>query len=114
MAGSKHQRGNTVIGFVAGLVAGLLIAVAVALYMTKAPVPFMNRVQQQKTPEAVKPGPDGKLPDPNTALYSKPVEPPKVNPNKADAKTDPQAKPPPPRLPPHRPAPPSPIPASGS
>ena len=94
MTPSERQRGNTVIGFVAGLVAGLLIAVGVALYMTKAPVPFMNKVQRPT--ENVKPGADGKLPDPNTALYSKPVEPPKLDPNKASAKTDPKAAPPPP------------------
>lgn len=89
-----RQQGNTVIGFVVGLVGGLLIAVAVALYMTKAPVPFMNKVQRPT--ENVKPGADGKLPDPNTALYSKPIEPPKVDPAKANAKTDPKAAPPPP------------------
>jgi cell division protein FtsN len=94
MGTMQRQRGNTVIGFVAGLVGGLLIAVAVALYMTKAPVPFMNKVHRPT--ENVKPGADGKLPDPNTALYSKPVEPPKVDPTKASAKTDPKAAPPPP------------------
>ena len=56
---SHRQRGNTVIGFVAGLVAGLFIAVAVALYMTKAPVPFMNKVHRPT--ENVNPGADGKL-----------------------------------------------------
>jgi cell division protein FtsN len=91
----QRQSGNTVIGFVAGLVAGLLIAVGVALYMTKAPVPFMNKVH--RVTENVKPGADGKLPDPNTALYSKPVEPPKLDPAKVSAaKTDPKAAPPPP------------------
>jgi cell division protein FtsN len=98
MTSSQRQRGNTVIGFVAGVVLGLLVAVGVALYMTKAPVPFMNKVQQRPT-ENVKASPDGKLPDPNTALYSKPVEPPKVDPSKAAkdaAKTDPKAAPPPP------------------
>jgi len=90
----QRERGNTVIGFTAGLVGGLLIAVAVALYMTKAPVPFMNKVHRPT--ENVKPGADGKLPDPNTALYSKPVEPPKMDPAKVNAKTDPKAAPPPP------------------
>jgi cell division protein FtsN len=94
MGTRQRQRGNTVIGFVAGLVGGLLIAVAVALYMTKAPIPFMNKVNRPT--ENVKPGADGKLPDPNTALYSKPVEPPKLDPTKANAKTDPKAAPPPP------------------
>lgn len=95
MTTSQRQRGNTVMGFVGGLVVGLLIAVAVALYMTKAPVPFMNKVHRPT--ENIKPGADGKLPDPNTALYSKPVEPPKLDPTKAAAaKTDPKAAPPPP------------------
>ena len=94
MTTSHRQRGNTVIGFVAGLVLGLFIAVAVALYMTKAPVPFMNKVHRPT--ENVKTETEGKLPDPNTALYSKPVEPPKVDPGKVNAKTDPKAAPPPP------------------
>jgi cell division protein FtsN len=95
---TRHcQRGNTVIGFVAGIVTGLFIAVAVALYMTNAPVPFITKVHRPT--ENVKPGADGKLPDPNTALYSKPIEPPKVEPDKANAKTDPKAAPPPPEQP---------------
>jgi cell division protein FtsN len=94
MGSRQRQSGNTVIGFVAGLVGGLLIAVGVALYMTKAPVPFMTKVHRPT--ENVKPGADGKLPDPNTALYSKPVEPPKMEPDKTNAKTDPKAAPPPP------------------
>lgn len=92
-----RQRGNTVIGFIAGLVLGLLIATGIALYMTKAPVPFMNKVQRPT--ENVKVGADGKLPDPNAAIYSKPVEPPKLDPAKSaavTAKTDPKAAPPPP------------------
>jgi cell division protein FtsN len=104
MATSQRQGGNTVIGFVAGLLAGLLIAVAVALYMTNAPVPFMNKVHRPT--ENVKPGADGKLPDPNTALYSKPIEPPKVDPTKVNAKTDPKAVPPPPEQPAKADAPP--------
>src|SRR5215470_4391231 len=89
----QRQKGNTVIGFVAGLVAGLLIAVGVALYMTKAPVPFMNKVQRPSENAKAPVATDGKLPDPNSALYSKPVEPPKIDPAKVNAKTDPRAAP---------------------
>jgi cell division protein FtsN len=89
----RGERGNTLIGIVVGLVLGLAIAVAVALYLTRAPVPFVNKVQRPT--ENVKPGADGKLPDPNQALYSKPIEPPKLD-AKIDARNDPKAAPPPP------------------
>jgi cell division protein FtsN len=91
---AQWRTANALTGFVAGLVAGLAIAVAVALYMTRAPVPFLNKVQRPT--ENVKPSADGKLPDPNTALYTKPIEPPKLDPSRTDAKTDPKAAPPPP------------------
>jgi cell division protein FtsN len=68
------QRGATLIGFVAGLVVGLGLAVAVALYLTNAPIPFINKVQRPT--ENVKPGADGKLPDPNKPLYGAPATPP--------------------------------------
>ena len=38
-----HQRGRTLLGFIVGLVVGLGVAVAVALYITNAPVPFVNK-----------------------------------------------------------------------
>ncbi len=68
------QRGDTLLGFIAGVVVGLLIAVAVALYITNAPVPFMEKVKRPT--ENVLPGADGKLPDPNRPLYGPPPEPP--------------------------------------
>jgi cell division protein FtsN len=68
------QRGSTLIGFIVGLVVGLAIAVAVALYLTNAPIPFVNKVQRPT--ENVKPGADGKLPDPNKPLYGAPATPP--------------------------------------
>jgi cell division protein FtsN len=70
----RRQRGTTLIGFVTGLVAGLALAVAVALYLTNAPIPFINKVQRPT--ENVQPGADGKLPDPNKPLYGAPVTPP--------------------------------------
>lgn len=38
------QRGGFVIGLVIGLLIGLGVALAVALYVTKAPIPFVNKV----------------------------------------------------------------------
>ena len=62
------------IAFVVGVVVGLLIATAVALYLTNAPIPFINKVQ--RATENVQPGADGKLPDPNKPLYGAPATPP--------------------------------------
>ncbi len=38
-----HQRGLSILGFVFGLVVGLATALAVAVYVTKVPVPFIDR-----------------------------------------------------------------------
>ena len=56
------------VGFIAGLVLGLAIAVAVALFITNAPVPFVNKVRPAS--ENVNPAGTGPLPDPNKPLYS--------------------------------------------
>ena len=39
-----EQRGSFVLGLVVGLLVGLSLALGVALYITKAPVPFVNKV----------------------------------------------------------------------
>ena len=39
----KQQRGNTLVGFIIGLVVGLTIALGLAIYVTKMPIPFMNK-----------------------------------------------------------------------
>lgn len=44
------QRGGFAIGVIVGLLVGLSLALGVALYITKAPVPFVNKVPQ-RTPE---------------------------------------------------------------
>lgn len=41
------QRGGFVIGMVVGLLIGLALALGVALYITKAPMPFINKVPQR-------------------------------------------------------------------
>lgn len=43
----SSQRGGFVVGLVAGLLLGLALALGVALYVTKAPVPFINKVPQR-------------------------------------------------------------------
>lgn len=44
---TRGQRGGFVLGLVVGLLVGLSLALGVALYITKAPVPFMNKVPQR-------------------------------------------------------------------
>lgn len=39
----SRQRGSTLFGVIFGLVAGLAVALVVAIYVTKVPVPFINR-----------------------------------------------------------------------
>jgi cell division protein FtsN len=89
----RLQQGTTLVGLIVGLVLGLAIAVAVALYITNAPVPFVNKVRPAS--ETVNPAVKGQLPDPNKSLYtqapSKAVAP---EPAKSDAATDPKAAPP--------------------
>jgi len=41
-----RQRGNILIGLILGLVLGLGIALGVAVYVTKVPVPFLNKTQR--------------------------------------------------------------------
>ena len=63
-----HQRGNTLVGLIVGIVVGLAIAAGVALFVTKATVPFVSK----PTRAAVAIEPEGaKLPDPNKGLYAK-------------------------------------------
>jgi cell division protein FtsN len=92
----KLQRGGTLLGFILGLVLGLGIAVAVALYITNAPVPFVNKVRPAS--ESINPAAGGQLPDPNKPLQTAPRGPDTTAAPapKLDAATDPKAAPPPP------------------
>jgi cell division protein FtsN len=92
----SRQTGGTLLGFVLGLILGLAIAVAVALYITNAPVPFLNKVRPAS--ENINPGAGGQLPDPNKPLQSapQPADTATVPPARLDAATDPKAAPPPP------------------
>ena len=43
----KQQRGGTILGLIIGVVIGLAAALGVAVYVTKVPVPFMNKGQSR-------------------------------------------------------------------
>jgi len=68
---SRAQRGSTLVGFVLGLIAGLAIAVIVALFVTRAPIPFANKVGRAPDTPVKGPEPGTRLPDPNRPLYPK-------------------------------------------
>lgn len=46
----RLQTGNVIVGIIIGVVLGLAAALAVAVYVTKVPVPFLNK-GQSRTPE---------------------------------------------------------------
>ncbi|MEJ6021135.1 SPOR domain-containing protein [Ramlibacter sp. PS4R-6] len=67
----KLQTGNVIVGIIIGVVLGLAAALAVAVYVTKVPVPFLNK-GQSRTPEQdaaeIRKNRDW---DPNAPLYGK-------------------------------------------
>lgn len=66
----RRVAGGTLAGFLIGLLCGLTIAVVVAVFVTRSPVPFVNKAGHAPG-RVIEPGPGGGLPDPNNPLYSK-------------------------------------------
>jgi cell division protein FtsN len=81
------QRGSVIVGIIIGVVLGLAAALAVAVYVTKVPVPFLNkgggRTAEQDAAESRK----NQNWDPNAALYGKNP----AKPQRADAPPAPAA-----------------------
>jgi len=72
----KKQAGGTILGFIIGLVVGLGVALGVAVYVTKVPVPFVNKAQLRNADQDVAESQKNKDWDPNAPLYGKnPVKP---------------------------------------
>jgi cell division protein FtsN len=72
----KQQRGGLVLGLIIGVVIGLAAALAVAVYVTKVPVPFMNKGQNRTADQDAAEAKKNKDWDPNAPLYGKnPVRP---------------------------------------
>jgi cell division protein FtsN len=67
----RHQRGGTFLGLIIGLVIGLGVALAVAVYVTKVPVPFVNKGQSRSTEQDAEEAKKNKDWDPNAPLYGK-------------------------------------------
>jgi cell division protein FtsN len=71
----KPQRGGFVMGLVAGLLIGLALALGVALYITKAPVPFIDKVPQRTPEQDSAEAERNRSWDPNALLGGKPARP---------------------------------------
>lgn len=67
----RSQRGGFVIGLVIGLLIGLALALGVALYVTKAPNPFVNKVQPRPPGQDAAEIERNRTWDPNSALAGK-------------------------------------------
>ena len=64
-------RGGFAMGMVAGLLIGLALALGVALYITKAPIPFINKVPQRTAEQDSAEAERNRNWDPNAALGGK-------------------------------------------
>jgi cell division protein FtsN len=65
----SSERGSTLYGVLTGLLIGLIVAAAVAFYVTRAPVPFVDRASRHADQS---PLPDlSNAPDPNVGLYGR-------------------------------------------
>ncbi len=67
----KQQTGGTIIGFIVGVIVGLGAALAVAVYVTKVPVPFLNKGGGRTADMDAAESQKNKNWDPNSPLYGK-------------------------------------------
>ncbi len=73
----KQQKGGTIIGFIVGVIVGLGAALAVAVYVTKVPVPFLNKGGGRGADMDAAESEKNKNWDPNSPLYGRnPARPP--------------------------------------
>jgi len=67
----KQQRGSTLTGFVAGVVTGLALALGVAVYITKVPIPFVRESPSRTSDQDADEQRKNTGWDPNAPLYGK-------------------------------------------
>ncbi len=67
------QRGGFILGAVVGLLVGLAVALGVALWVTKVPVPFVNKVPQRTAEQDAAEAERNRNWDPNAPLANKQV-----------------------------------------
>ena len=69
--GMNTQRGGTLLGLIIGALIGLAAALAVAVYITKVPVPFMNKGQSRSPDHDAAEAKKNQNWNPNAPLYGK-------------------------------------------
>ena len=67
----KQQRGGFFLGMIVGLLVGLALALGVALYVTKVPVPFVNKVPSRTAEQDAAEAERNRNWDPNTPLQGR-------------------------------------------
>lgn len=67
----QQQRGGFVLGLIVGVLLGLAVALGVALYITKVPIPFINKVPLRTAEQDVEEAARNKNWDPNAPLAGK-------------------------------------------
>lgn len=67
----KTQRGGFILGMIVGVLVGLALALAVAVYVTKVPLPFIDKVPQRTAEDDAAEAERNKNWDPNSPLYGK-------------------------------------------
>src|SRR4051812_19988357 len=67
----NKQRGNVIVGIIIGVVLGLAAALAVAVYVTKVPVPFLNKGPSRSAEQDAAESRKNQNWDPNSPLYGK-------------------------------------------
>lgn len=67
----KKQSGGTILGFILGVIVGLGAALAVAVYVTKVPVPFLNKGAARGADQDAAEAQKNKDWDPNSPLRGK-------------------------------------------
>jgi cell division protein FtsN len=87
----NQQRGSTLVGFIIGLLVGLGVALGVAIYVTKVPIPFMNKGQSRSADQDAAEAEKNKDWDPNAPLYGKKGS--KAADKVDDAKVEPKQEP---------------------
>lgn len=83
----KKQRGGTLLGFILGALVGLGVALALAVYITKVPMPFMTKAPSRTADDPAAEAKKNRDWDPNAALSGKPAA------KEAGAVVDPAAAP---------------------